>query len=223
MLANILKGASASTSTPPTVTWLQALDLASSTTVTFSSANFGTASSTRRIYVYAFWFINSGLERTVTCTIGGVSATAYTLSAGGNTSRYQVFAADVPTGTSGDVVLTFSGSIGSQRVSVGMWSVTNQTSSLASAEVDEASINDPSTRSASITLNTASNGFALIVALNNGSGQTVTYTNATLEATLLATRTYATVYPPTTGSSLTITSTQTSTNNLVLAGTSFNP
>ena len=87
---------------------------------TFSSVAIGTASSDR--YVVAVATVRSAgtSDITMTCTIGGVSATsaATVASLTSSAHRQNIFIAAVPTGTTGNVVLTFSRSAIRSMISV---------------------------------------------------------------------------------------------------------
>lgn len=77
-------------------------------THTFSTRSLGTAASDRRIVVFAGG--RGGAAATATCTVQGISATQeanvhWTTS--GDT-QLIMFVVDVPTGTTGDVVVTWS-------------------------------------------------------------------------------------------------------------------
>ena len=78
--------------------------------ITFSSVAIGTASSDRYVVVVATVRTSGTSDITMTCTIGGVSATSVATVASLTSSahRQNIFIAAVPTGTTGNVVLTFS-------------------------------------------------------------------------------------------------------------------
>ena len=96
--------------------------------VTFSALSFGAAAA-NRFLVAAFTWIGSPAKTLSSCTIGGISATVVVSSgAGGATGQSAAIAiAAVPTGTSGNVVGTFSGSVA--NVAVALYSL----SAIASA------------------------------------------------------------------------------------------
>ena len=84
---------------------------ATSTVKTYASIDFSTAHSTRMVAAIISW--QSNVARTIlSVTIGGISATlavAQGTSTGAN--RVEIWYAAVPNGTSGDVVVTFSGDV----------------------------------------------------------------------------------------------------------------
>lgn len=103
--------------------FLQATDdTANATTYTFSSQNLGTAATDRNIIV-AVGSKKAGSATTISSvTIGGVSATILKqdYNSSNNTSITGVAMATVPTGTTGDIVVTFSDSM--LRARIGVWS-----------------------------------------------------------------------------------------------------
>lgn len=87
---------------------------------TFSTVALGTASSDRYIVAVATVRTSGTTDITMTCTIGGVSATSVATVASLTSSahRQNIFIAAVPTGTTGNVVLTFSRSAIRSMISV---------------------------------------------------------------------------------------------------------
>ncbi|MCG7984744.1 MAG: hypothetical protein JAY90_18580 [Candidatus Thiodiazotropha lotti] len=88
-----------------------ATSVSGTTTHTFSSASFGDANSTRRIVV-AVADCFSGIVQSITgMTIGGITATEIIAQLNAislNTVETVIYYADVPTGTTGDIVITWS-------------------------------------------------------------------------------------------------------------------
>lgn len=80
------------------------------TTYTFASQNLGTASSGRHIVLVAGARASSTTAFTLSATIQGISATSVvtTFSTGAAANRLEMFIAAVPSGTTGDVVVTCS-------------------------------------------------------------------------------------------------------------------
>lgn len=78
---------------------------------TFSSVGLGAASNNREIYV-AVGTRDAGSDTTIdSVTVGGVAATskvAATNTSGGNITRVEIWSANVPTGSTGDIVVTLS-------------------------------------------------------------------------------------------------------------------
>jgi hypothetical protein len=84
---------------------------ATQSSYTWSGVSFGAAAA-NRVIVVAFGTRDGGSSLTFpSCTIGGISATlavATNNTTGGNMSMAGIFYATVPTGTTGDIVLTFN-------------------------------------------------------------------------------------------------------------------
>lgn len=86
------------------------VDPSNTTTNTFTGINFGTAASDRQIAV----FVGARPDfpaPTSSVTVGGVSATLVqqVLWLTSGTTQIELFVADVPTGTSGDIVVSWTG------------------------------------------------------------------------------------------------------------------
>lgn len=134
-----------------------ASNTANATVYTFSAQNFGTESADRRIIV-AVASRKAATPTTLSVTIGGVAATEVA-SLWHNPSDSQfagIYMAHIPTGASGDIVLTFGA--GMVRAGIGVYSVVGE----GSIEIyDTASSNalDPS-----ILLDIPEGGFALATA-----------------------------------------------------------
>lgn len=100
---------------------------------TFSGAALGTAAATRRIVV-AVGVANSTPPTVTALTVAGVSAAspvAQLGAAGAFRVSSSIWIADVPTGTTGDIVITLSGA--SFRCGIGVWAVYDLASSTATA------------------------------------------------------------------------------------------
>ena len=85
------------------------------TTYTFSALSFGTEDANRRIIVAIGAYGGTQLRTISSVTIGGVTATAITgidvASSTSYTFKTAIYEAAVPTGTTGNVVVTFSAGI----------------------------------------------------------------------------------------------------------------
>lgn len=96
---------------PAAVNFLQATNNnTSQNTYTYSAQNFGSAAGDRHIVVI-FAGRASGLSAlTTTCSIAGISATSVVtqVNTNANLNRLSMFIASVPSGASGDVVVTCS-------------------------------------------------------------------------------------------------------------------
>lgn len=98
---------------------------AAHTTYTFTAAAIGSAAADRCVVV-GVGGVNGSSRTISSVTIGGVSATSIAFvegSGGGAFVPSGLFAAVVPTGTTGDVVVTYSGA--ASRASIGVWAAYN--------------------------------------------------------------------------------------------------
>ena len=86
------------------------------TAYTFSGAALGTAAANRKISVGVVGAV-LGAPAVSTLTIGGVSASVV-IAAEGTDATGEIWAADVPTGTTGDIVVTFASGSGRCCLSV---------------------------------------------------------------------------------------------------------
>ena len=111
-----------------------AANTTSQTTYTFSSASFGSAASVR-VIVVAFASRANTTGRTISSvTIGGVAATAAAVgnySSGGASDFAAIYYAELPSGTTGDVVITFSAAM--LRCALQVFRMTGQDSVTPSA------------------------------------------------------------------------------------------
>lgn len=140
---------------------------ASLTTYTFTSVNFQTEAGRSLVVVAAGAHSGSNLQVS-SVTIGGVSATQVDTSGNGlaTTAMYQA----APTGTSGDVVVTFSG--GQSGAGIAVWSLYNLASTTKKASV----ANTAATQTVrTLSLNTAI-GDVILAYSSNRDGGTPTYT-----------------------------------------------
>lgn len=111
-----------------------AADISDSATYTFAAQNLGPAAADRSIIV-AIGMRSVSVRTLTSVTIGGVTATVDVQ--GSNTSNSQTFVAiahaEVPTETTGDVVVTFSGA--AVRCGVALYRATGPTLAVADSEV----------------------------------------------------------------------------------------
>lgn len=100
-----------------------AISAADLTTYTFSAAALGTAASNRKIVVAASAAVST-TAIVSTLTVNGVTATFITSSrvrTPNNERLVELWQADVPTGATGDVVVTWS--TAENRCGIGVWAV----------------------------------------------------------------------------------------------------
>lgn len=136
------------------------------TSYTYSSFSLSTADATRKVVVAC----NSGFgTRTVSSiTVGGVSAT-YVRRQAGAAYSVELWEAAVPTGTTGDIVVVWSGA--QNFCSIGVWAVYNAASTVTATAVSTAN-----PLSASVTV---SDGGVSIGAANASDAATATWTELT--------------------------------------------
>lgn len=147
-------------------------DTSDQSTYTFSSQNFGTASSDRYIII-GIAARKAGAATTISSvTIGGVSATivAEYSNSDTNSNISALAIANVPTGTTGDVVVVFGATM--VRCVITAWSATNLSSATPHDTLTNGSA-DPTG-----TIDVPAGGFAVATALSNSVG-TVTWTGLT--------------------------------------------
>lgn len=138
-------------------------DTGSGTSFTFSGKDIGTAASNRKVVVAVAYNSAPAIS---SMTIGGVSATVV-----GTSTKCEIWQANVPTGTTGDVVITFSGT--NQRVGIGVWAVYAAAS--AASQVSTSTANPPSVTSHVIP----TNGCCIAVAAIQDDSNTYTWSNLT--------------------------------------------
>lgn len=131
----------------------------------FLAQAIGPAATGRRVIVgiSARW---AGGARTVSATIGGVAATLIAPASSPSNFALTVIAiAEIPTGTTADVAVTFSG--GSvQTCGIGVWSATG-----LALDTPNASGTSTTSGGPSLSISTLSGGFVVAVfSANSGSG-----------------------------------------------------
>ena len=139
-------------------------------TVTFTSKSIGTAQTGRRIVVAAGG-PGSGSAVTITgVTCGGVAMTQLVqnnTSGGGGFQTASLWILEVPTGTTADIVVSWSGS--SSRCYLGVWAVYGLESEAARSTVTSGS--DPHTGSITVP-----GGGVVIGTAAGGAGSSMSYT-----------------------------------------------
>ena len=137
-------------------------------TTSTHTVSFGTADTNRHIIVAQ----SNGNGRTVSSlTIGGVTATEL-VAFGSSNQRVRIWIAAVPTGTSGDVVITHSGSPLYSNVSIYRMVHSNYTGALDTAGADHSS------GVVDLPIDTVAGG-ALVAVTQSNNGGTATWANAT--------------------------------------------
>lgn len=184
------------------------LQTTNTTTYTFTACDIGTASDDRRVIVGAHMY--GGTSRSLTSsTIAGISATELTTDSASTAATVLIIAA-VPSGTTGDIVLTWSGSCAGSGITV--WYATGLTSDTPVATARVPSTSAPSSGS----LSTVDGGFVVAAATcryNDGTTRTHSWTNATeqhdseIENTGTDGGSFSGAHAATTGASVTVTDT----------------
>lgn len=146
----------------PTVTWTDSASSASATSPhTFTSRAIGTALATREVFVAVY----NGTTSAV--TVGGISAS---LVASAASSTLTLWRASVPTGTTADIVVTFTG--GGGRLLISVWAAYNLTSTTPFGTASYFASSTPATNH-STTIDTAGGGILIAVAaavITSGNG-----------------------------------------------------
>ncbi len=143
------------------------------TTYTFSSLSLGAADATRRIVVAIAGQRLGSPAAVSSVTIAGISASlvASRQTGNGNDHTVEIWSAAVPTGASGNVVVTFN--TGHLRCSVSVFRLLD---AAATAHATSSATNSSAAVSASIDI--PAGGVAIAAAYNNGN-TTYTWTNLT--------------------------------------------
>lgn len=158
-----------------TVTFLQtAVSSANATTYTFSAQNLGTAAADRNIVVCATGQDTGSAAKSISSiTVQGITASIAIQNQGNasNTSMTAIAIVNVPTGTTGDVVVTFSEAFANCGISlfhiVGMGSTTpNHTNS---TDLDNTAV----------SVNVNAGGVVIGCGATSSSNPTSTWTNLT--------------------------------------------
>jgi hypothetical protein len=146
-----------------------AIDSGSATTYTFSGKTLGAAASDRIIVVGTF---STNAVKTVSAvTIGGVSAAQVVAATNSGGEQCALWQAAVPTGTTGDIVVTWSGA--EVGCGIGVWRIVGATSAAhASSGVSGAS-------PLSSTLDIPANGVAIAYSGAASSNRTAAWTGLT--------------------------------------------
>lgn len=144
------------------------------TTYTFAALSFGAAAG-NRLVIAGISGQNSSARTISSVTIGGVAATQLVTTINGASvfNRVALYAALVPTGTTGDVVVTFSGSC--FRAACAVWRATNVFSLTPVSTGSDT--NDPSTANLSVVAKGIAVGFASEYV--NGAATSYSWTNLT--------------------------------------------
>ncbi|DAB41119.1 MAG TPA: hypothetical protein CFH81_02135 [Sulfurovum sp. UBA12169] len=135
------------------------------TTYTFSAVSIGEARSTRKIIVGIAARASSSSRTISSVTVGGISGTliGYELNTtGGYLSGVYFYLFEVPTGTTADIVIAWSGTM--VRCAIGVWTVDNLSSTPYATKSAEYATN------LNLSLNAKKGGFVTAVGYDNSTG-----------------------------------------------------
>lgn len=148
----------------------QSSDVVDRSTYTFSALDIGTAGATRSVIVGV---VSSGTSPSISSvTVAGNSATAVVELAESNL-KIGLWIVGVASGTTGDVVVTHTGSM--LRCGVIVWAAYDLSSTTATATATDAT----PALSQSLTINAGGIGVGLADGYQSGSSQTWTWTELT--------------------------------------------
>lgn len=115
-----------------------AASTANATIYTYSSQSIGTADSNRIVYVMSFTRAADGADITISSlTIGGVSATEQVFQQrefNGGDEHVSIWSAAVPTGTTADIVVTYSREMA--RAAIGVYTSTDASATASATATD---------------------------------------------------------------------------------------
>lgn len=151
-------------------------DNSTASSYTFTARSLGSTAADRVIIVALSMRVAGTTTTVSSVTVAGSSASQIVSSpnnSGGNTTLTEIWAVAVAAGTTGDVVVTFSGSV--LRCGVNVWRMVGASGAAASAS--GGSTADPSTSTLTIPANGAAVGY---VAADYGTiGPAIAWTNLT--------------------------------------------
>lgn len=195
----------------PTVSYRTAAqDGTGQTTYTFSAQDIGAAASDRYVVV---GIAARGQASISSVTIGGVSATK--IKEQGNTDVAGLYIAAVPSGTTGDVVVTLPGA--GLRAAIGVWALYGLSGSGA-AETTASSTSDPAT----LSLTTSPNAIVIGLAYND-SALSFSWVGLTenFDTAIAASNAYSGASVSASGGALTITATMGGAGNHAAVSAAF--
>jgi hypothetical protein len=157
-----------------TITWTDSDSTGVDGTVkTFSSMALGTADASREIFVFVTG-MNAGVDVS-SMTVAGISATKIIADGGGVNAGVELWRASVPTGTTGDVVVTYDSS--SARCGVSLYAGYDIATTATATDTSNA---DPGVGS----INVPAGGVAIaaMTQVSGDPGGTTTWTGLTEDA-----------------------------------------
>jgi hypothetical protein len=134
------------------------------TTYTFNNIPLGAEDPTRRIYLVAIGIQATGTRTINSVTFNGASTTTLA-SAGGTAQPFMHSVISAPTGSTANIVITFSGV--TTAGGVALYRVINQRTELSSVFIENTTNSAVTNSGASRTMNTEADGFALMSLTTN--------------------------------------------------------
>jgi hypothetical protein len=141
-------------------------------TYTFSATSIGAADSDRKVYCVFIW--SAGVSALSSATIGGITADIHidATSAGAATRNIAIVSADVPTGTTADIIVNLTGS--PARMSCAVYRVISQVGGVLTASDTSETAGLLST-----TINVTTTGAVIAACVDVTSGQAWSWTGVT--------------------------------------------
>lgn len=148
-----------------------AVSISDLTAYTFSGVAIGTASADRKVVVAVGTAAGvAAADGVASITVGGISATlvVQTVPPLGDEAQVELWQADVPTGTTADIVVTWNGA--HSRCGIGVWAVTGAGTGATDTVEDNSG-----TASETGTIDVPAGG-VLIAAVVHGGASVITHT-----------------------------------------------
>lgn len=139
-----------------------AVDSANASSYTFSAKSLGAASADRKIVVAALRNSGGSTAGVSSMTIGGISATLIVAKNHVNECNSELWQANVPTGTTGDIVVNWGSS--ANRMGIGVWAVTGAAAAAYATSSSGSSVDNLTT-----TINCPASGCVIAGAAGNSS------------------------------------------------------
>ena len=159
---------------PPLATYITSVaDTADATGYTFTGQSLGTAAADREVVV-AVQSRTGGTSITVSSlTVGGISATleVRTANTASGYTLIEIWRAPVPTGTTGDVVVNFTGGT-ALRCAIDIYKLTGRSSTFATSSTG-------ASNGGTLSLNVAANGAVIAAAASASATSAFTWTGVT--------------------------------------------
>tara|TARA_Y100000114_G_scaffold149162_1_gene162984 strand:- start:121 stop:774 length:654 start_codon:yes stop_codon:yes gene_type:complete len=169
-------------------------------TYTFTSQALGPASPSRRILVAAKYLTGGSAVAVNSVTVGGVTCTLPAgLSVSATTAGIRMGIAKVPTGTTGNVVVTLAASV--NNCGIGVWSLDNL---LSPTPFDTSAVSANASTLPFMSLDTNAGGAAVYASIATNNTRTFSWSNPTenYDAAIEGVTTHSGASMATTGNSI---------------------